>query len=137
MNRPLGCALFAVLAAGCSAPLATVSGNVTLKGAPVPEAVLSFQPSSNPDDAFPGTALDSGEYRLSYRDADGMPPGRYRVTVTRAFVRGGKTAPGGEEGEELKANGRALTETYSFEKDVAAGPNTIDFELSQGTRVKE
>lgn len=127
----------ALLAAGCGDPVATVSGRVTLKGEPVADAALAFQPTAEGADPFPGGTRETGAYHVTYRGADGMPPGKYRVTVTRYTLRGGKPLPAGEAGAAVKGDGKALAEIYAFEKDIAPGPNTLDFELTQGTRVKE
>jgi len=78
-----------------------VTGVVTLKGAPVDGAILQFTPTSpeagiagaqvmtNPDGAFEVTIdLDRGKTTKT-----GLPPGDYKIAITKFQVAPGQSAP--------------------------------------------
>jgi hypothetical protein len=135
--RPAACAALLLVLTGCAAPVGRVTGKVTWKGQPVAGAELAFHPEKDPTDHFSGLCGDDGTYRVTYRTGNGLPPGRYRVVVTRFLTSDGKPVPAGEPGEVLKTAGRAVKKSYAFEKEVAAGENPVDFELTQGKEVAE
>ncbi|MCO6044728.1 hypothetical protein NG895_12495 [Aeoliella sp. ICT_H6.2] len=78
---------------GCNSgeTLAPVAGHVTLDGVPLADAQVIFYPI---DDggmrAFAGFANEQGVYELSEAGADspGVPPGKYRVSISTAVPRG-------------------------------------------------
>jgi hypothetical protein len=138
--RSAACALCAalVLAAGCGRPVAQSTGKVTLKGAQVPGAEVAFESPSAPEDAAYGTSGNDGTYTLSYRKDNGLPPGKYRVTVTRYTLPNGKPLPPGEEGATLRGDEtKVVRHAVVFDKDLAAGANGIDLELSEGRKSKD
>ena len=87
-----------LLLAGCGTPSGQVSGKVTFKDQPAAGAELKFESASNAEEQFFGIAGDDGAYALSYRTLDGLPPGRYVVTITHFTLPGGRPLPSGEEG---------------------------------------
>ncbi len=118
--------------AGCSKPVGQVTGKVTLKGEPVAGADVMFQSVAEANDQFFGNSGEGGAYAVSYREYKGLPVGSYRVVVTRFTQTDGKSLPGGEQGRVLKTTGNVAKKAYQFEKEIAAGDNTLDFELTQG-----
>lgn len=81
--RNLYLMFFTVASAGCgsSAGLIPVSGVVTLDGAPLKNASISFVPEGVGKQAT-GTTDDSGKFVLSTIDPrDGALPGRYKVVI--------------------------------------------------------
>jgi hypothetical protein len=109
--RPAACQLLFLLvflpcAVGCGAKSEgpetyPVTGVVTLKGAPVDGAVLQFTPTSpdagiagaqamtKPDGAFEVTInLDMGKTTKA-----GLPPGDYKVAITKLQAAPGQTGP--------------------------------------------
>lgn len=117
---------------GCGGPATgQVTGAVRLDGIKLGGAELFFQSVSNPDDLFLAVTSRNGTYEVSYRELDGLPVGRYTVTIRIYTLPGGAPFPPGERAEELKAEGKLVQASYVFEKDVASGQNTIDLELTQ------
>ncbi len=85
-----------VLAAGCGRKSATpatvpVTGKVTLEGAPVSAAIVSFAPKNDSTTGIPAQATtdESGEFEVSTifdqgrTTQAGMTPGNYALTVTK------------------------------------------------------
>ena len=78
-----------------------VTGVVTLKGAPVDGAILQFTPTS-PDVGIAGaqsTSRPDGTFdvKISLENGkvtkDGLPPGDYKVAITKLQLAPGQTAP--------------------------------------------
>lgn len=124
-----------VLAAGCGGAVGQPTGKVTFRGEPVAGAALTFQPVSNPDAVATGVTGADGQYRLDYGGKGGVPVGKCTVRVVRWTLPNGKTLPPGEAGAALKSDEtKAVQTAYVFERDVAAGAGTIDFELTEGKK---
>jgi hypothetical protein len=86
LRRLAAIALLALPFAGCgeSGPeLHSVSGKVTYKGQPVPQARLVFHPQFTGPNWMPVATTDiAGAFAASTKvPGDGMIPGRYKVTV--------------------------------------------------------
>ncbi|MBD3675011.1 MAG: carboxypeptidase regulatory-like domain-containing protein [Planctomycetaceae bacterium] len=137
-------------------PVYPVSGKITLGGAPVANAIVSFAPQGD-QPAATGKTNSSGEYQLTtYEGYDGAAEGEYVVLVTKsagsgsdgpseeamheAMTSGGGPPPshdasGGENsGEE---GGSVLPEKYSDREQTdltanvtADGENVFNFDLS-------
>ncbi len=58
----------------------TVSGVVTLSGAPVPRGTVKFLPTSAGPSAY-GTIASDGRYEVTTGREEGLPSGSYTVTV--------------------------------------------------------
>jgi hypothetical protein len=128
----VGCALFT---SGCGGePTGQVTGRVTLQGQPLHGAAMVFVSTTNPDHVFTGASARDGTYQVSYRIGDGLPAGNYKVTITIYTLPSGLPFPPGERADVLKDEGKLVEASYVFEKDIAAGANTIDFEVSQGQK---
>lgn len=122
--------------AGCGPGVGRVTGRITLKGEPVVWADLRFESASTPAGEFFGLITDDGTYAVSYRELKGLPIGSYRVTVTRYTQPDGKPLPAGEAGRVAKSSGKVGKTAYQFEKEIVAGTNAIDLELSDGKAVR-
>jgi hypothetical protein len=57
------------------------------------------------------------------------------VTITCYRLPGGKPLPAGEESTVIKTQGRAVKHAVVFEKEIVAGANAIDFEMTQGKKI--
>lgn len=130
-------ALLAALsgAFGCAGPTGKVAGNVTLNQKPVADAELFFESVADPREQFFGSSDESGKYWVSYRTKPGMPIGAYRVIVTVHTVAKGAPLPAGEKGAILKREGAGHKSCYSFDANLAAGPNNLSFELTAGKSI--
>jgi len=84
-------ATLVVALAGCGdgrPALVRVTGTVQLDGKPLEGAIVSFQPVAQGRDAFqrPSSAVTDAEGKFSpgtYGPDDGLPPGKYRVTIQK------------------------------------------------------
>ena len=114
-----------MFAVGCdSGPqMGTVTGTITLDGAPAPSLEVSF----NPVTAGTGTTAlaytdASGNYKLTYPGGKtGAPVGEYKVSISPAETDGEAKAPA-----SIPACYNTET-TLTF--TVAAGENTANFDL--------
>ncbi len=103
----------------------SVSGTVTLDGAPVANAVLTFVPLEEARESYGRTDAD-GKYELYYTDDDkGAVPGKHSVRITTA---GGGDEDSGVEGSTEKLPAKYNTRT-ELTAEVEAGKNSIDFPL--------
>jgi hypothetical protein len=75
-----------------------VSGTVTVDGKPVPNGSINFEPLQS-GGVGSGAVISGGSYRIS--EEDGLPPGKYRVTIVgiegEAFAAASGKMPGDEE----------------------------------------
>lgn len=113
-----------VLAAGCSRsdrpPLGTVTGTVTLDGAPLANALVLFTPAGPGRTSLGSTGAD-GTYTLTFlRDIQGANLGRHAVRITTATEENG-----GRELLPTKYHAKSV-----LTAEVVAGANTIDFPLT-------
>ncbi len=125
------CTILITTLCGCGGPLGRVDGKVTLKGQPVADADIVFQPEENPNTWYSGLSFEDGSYQLSYGRSSGLPVGRYTVKVTYYALKNGQPLPSGEEGKALRDEEKAVAKTVSFDRDISAGKNTLDFELDE------
>ncbi len=77
-----GLFLLILLTGGCGSGFVPVSGKVTLDGAPVAGAMVTFVTESG-DKAFSGGTNDSGDFEISSGPHKGVPAGNYKVTVIK------------------------------------------------------
>jgi hypothetical protein len=64
------------------APLAKVSGKITLDGKPLASATVTFYPEAKDGKTATGKTDDAGRYTMKTAGADGALPGKYRVTIS-------------------------------------------------------
>jgi hypothetical protein len=130
----------AAIAAGCESKpygLAPVSGIVTLDGAPVAGAQVSFQPeggeNKNPGPGSTGLCDSSGRYELqTTRKEPGAIPGRHTIRIY-----GPKAATeGSKDGAAANPVGRELfPPKYNFQTELSLeipedGTDAADFKLT-------
>ncbi len=121
---------------GCGGePSGAVKGSVLHMGQRVAGAQIVFVRESGDVKQFAGVSGVTGEYYFTYPNVQKLPVGRYQVTVSVTTIPAGVPLPPSEETEGLKAQGKAKEASYLFDKDVVAGPNQIDFELTQGQKI--
>lgn len=130
------CGSFAAVllaAAGCGGTTGQPAGKVTWNHQPVSGAEIAFEPEAGPESAAFGSSGEDGTYRLEFRKGTGLPTGRCKVTITRYTLPNGKPLPEGEEGAALRGDeDKVRRHTVVFDKEIAAGPNALDFELTEG-----
>ncbi|HEY7159267.1 MAG TPA: carboxypeptidase-like regulatory domain-containing protein [Gemmataceae bacterium] len=97
---------------GCSqgdANLATVSGEVTQNGTPVEGAKITFHSTVEVEGkkghSYSATTDSSGKYLLaSVGKERGIPPGMYKVTITKLDMKSANLPPDFDQGQ-LEASG--------------------------------
>lgn len=142
-NAWLGVAVIAVLGCGSggySGPTGTVSGKVTLDGAPVPQGcVVSFvSPAGFTASATVGA---DGSYTLQSADKSSIPAATYKAAVAQpaADMSGADydkymSAEGGQAAQAPAAAIPAKYQTVDasgLSYDVKEGPNTLNIELKK------
>ena len=128
--------------------MATVTGKVTYRGAPVPEGQIMFYPENGR--MASGAIAADGTYELTtYDSGDGALLGRHVVTITSRRVSGGRPEPKTFEEEVRTAADKnaprapavkvtwLAPEKYSdrrtspLAREVQRGENVCDFDLSE------
>ena len=108
--------------------LATVTGNVTLDGKPVPDARVDFSPQEGR--ASVGTTNAEGVYELQYSlEKEGAVIGSHNVKITTECA-----TTGGEGNEPLVPGSKELLPSVynsnsQLTAEVTSGENVIDFSL--------
>jgi hypothetical protein len=74
---------FVLVTGGCGTGFVPVSGTVSLDGAPVAGAQVTFV-SENGESAYVGGTNDSGSFEITSGQHKGVPSGNYKVTVIKA-----------------------------------------------------
>lgn len=111
---------------------ASVKGTITLDGEPVEPGVVIFSPGVRGSGSSRGRIERGGAYELVTRNAVGIDPGFYRVSV-RVFEKGDPPGPGERQVADLPplVPERYLSpDTSGLEFEVKPGSNRIDIELS-------
>ena len=127
--------ILVLLISGCGGGRAAVQGAVTLDGVPVEAGFVSFSPA---DPAATGptgrVSIVKGRYAI---DAAGqLKPGLYRVEIHaprktgKKIPAGSPSPPGTMVDEEVEAVPEKYNRQSTLQKEVKAGPNTIDLELT-------
>jgi hypothetical protein len=146
----LAAALLPLVGCGPSGPaLVPVSGALTLNGAPLGGATITFAPEPNNTEVTPGGALSEadGRYAARYNERTGLSPGKYRVLVTKSATKDGQPIPeqfkddptmaliSGYMIESLPpAYGNANTTPLSI--DLGADGGTFDFDVKDTAKAK-
>ncbi len=114
----------------------SVSGKVTLDGAPLAKGVISFDPAEGSAGAVPaGGVIAEGGYTID--SANGPTPGKYKVSIRSTSGEGtplGNAAPGAPP-RVKKGAVDPIPKKYNSESELtatvaASGSTTADFELS-------
>jgi hypothetical protein len=132
------CAVLGMVAmtAGCGGgpaapPLGTVTGTITLDGEPVEGMSVIFTPSDSRSST--GMTDKDGNYDLDFDNTHkGAAIGMHKVHIAlRLEADPAMLAAGGAAGPPKKIPTRYNDQT-TLERDVKAGENTFDFELTSG-----
>lgn len=108
-----------------------VGGTVTMDGAPLPDALVTFQPEGGRPSY--GRTDQSGRYELIYtRDEKGAVPGKHTVSIST--LQEGDPDEGTESvPEKVPAKYNTNTE---LTREVEPGPNEFDFDLSSEGKIE-
>ena len=117
--------IFALTFTGCAGDWGGASGTVTLDGAPLKDASISFVPVDGGATAY-GQVKD-GAFALNTGQKDGLKAGKYRVAISASTVpqMGSKDAA-----KLLTPKKYSSPETSGLEEEVKPGSNSFKFELS-------
>jgi hypothetical protein len=123
----MGSSWLFIVVLGCAPAGSAIQGRVTLDGAPLDEATISFVPL-DPENSTPGwTKLALGHYTIAA--AEGLKPGKYRVEIRalRATSKANANDPTLMEAKE------AVPSRYNSQSqliaELKAGKNSKDFDL--------
>jgi hypothetical protein len=83
---------------------AHVSGKVTLDGEPLSRAQVVFLLDGGKQGPLVTSTGDTGDYRLIGHTGGGIPPGKYKVLVTKLALKDG-TIPQGEGADQAREKG--------------------------------
>lgn len=122
---PLSLLLVAVLGCDPSYAVNSVTGIVTMDGAPLPNARVTFTPPQGRPST--GVTDASGRYELRYiRDTMGAEVGRHSVAITTELPPPVSDLPAAPPKEEIPSRYNSAT---GLTVEVKAGPNEFDFAL--------
>lgn len=119
---------------GCGDGLATVSGTVTLNGAPIAGGprmygTVNFYPESGSGTSAVGIIDESGQYKLKTGARNGIEPGAYLVGIAVKKITM-PTNPNQMPQPTLITPKKYASVTESgFREEVTPGDNTFDFAL--------
>jgi hypothetical protein len=133
---------------GCSKStdpaLAPVSGRITLGDQPLTNATITFIPKEGtPGFGGVGRTDATGKYTLrgSRDDAPGIPPGAYRVVISKRLMPDGSEVPAADKTPPMASPAKeSLPEIYSsmtmtkLTAEVPAGGRAVDFALPAGKK---
>jgi hypothetical protein len=136
-TRAVRAAALVLVLAGCGNPsssLAEVSGTVKIDGKPLSGAVVTFYPivpPGEPRQVFSRATTDAaGKYTLTSEDGKpGAVVGKHKVVVSWP-VRSGHEVAKNPPPFAIPLRYTVVAET-PLEKQVVAGPNTIDVDLTK------
>jgi hypothetical protein len=117
---------------GCGSPIIPVSGTVTLDGKPLEGAGVGFHPRG---EGPLGSAVTNmqGEYAIESINRRGLPPGTYRVTISKKIQSGfDEYERVGAAGIQVKSLVPAIygdVEKTPLSAEVQDGKYRFDFEL--------
>ena len=114
---------------GCGAGAgASVSGKVTLDGAPLDDATITFVPTAGGQRQAAWTTVKGGQYSIAAKD--GLGTGQFRVEIRALRPTGEKANP--NEPTMVPAK-EALPSKYNSKSELTVeikpGTNTADFDL--------
>ncbi|WP_146118486.1 carboxypeptidase-like regulatory domain-containing protein [Blastopirellula marina] len=128
---------------GCGGPtgdMGTVTGTVTLDGAPLPGVMVTFTPADGERESF-GVTNSSGVYKLRYTtQIMGAKKGEHQVRISPVGVeptvpvsKKAAVVPKGDDGDSAEKATSVPKHYYGEDyltREVQAGSNTIDLELT-------
>jgi hypothetical protein len=110
-----------------------ISGKVTVNGVPVPNGSVGFEPLA-PGGVNSGAIITDGVYSVAAKD--GLPPGKYRVTITGNEGNQFQSSPGKMPGDEdMPATKQLVPPNWNADgkHDIEIkdqGPFEFNFEIS-------
>lgn len=120
--------LSVLLASGCSQPMGTIEGSVTIDGEPVSGMVVTFKSTDDNLEGF-GMTDEQGRYRIFRgRGKQDFLPGNYKVAIGVGETEG-ESAPRKKIPEEISD----INQTTLL-KTVQAGRNDIKIDLNPAKR---
>ena len=146
----IACCIAAVACVGCGEsgpPLGQVSGTVTMDGAPLANALVTFTPEAGGRGSM-GKTDANGKYELAFVDSKGALIGAHKVSVTTIQESSGGTTEMSSDSPEYANQGSSadydkavvkepIPEKYNTKTeltfDVKAGANTYDIPLKSGS----
>jgi hypothetical protein len=119
---------------GCANELASVSGQVTLDGQPLPSGanggVVFHPPSGSPSY---GVVNGEGKYRVKTGSTSGLRPGHYQVTLTLLSPLPPRLPDGTQKpGQVLSAPALNELGNGAMEIDVRRGANVVNVDAKNG-----
>lgn len=127
--------LLTLVAAGCGGDgrsSARVSGKVTVKGQPMADIRVNFEPvGSGAGRGSTGVTDTTGNYTLSFVDNNqsGALVGKHQVSFTDMKNIGGADEPDGGPSMPVRKSRLPPSATQPREQEVKAGSNQADFDL--------
>lgn len=129
-----------VMGCGEGAPpapkLEPVTGTVTLDGAPLERAVLSFLPKESTGQVAVGVTDATGKYEAEYPGSlKGVPAGQYKVLITKLVTPSGDPIPEGKSAADVEAKDiipakyRRMDDLVNVVSIPAGGKADLNFEL--------
>lgn len=137
MKQTISCVLSLALLAvlpllvGCGGgpSLGKVTGTVTLKGKPLPNAKVIFHPEAKGTSPSSATTDENGHYDLMYPpDRHGALIGKHKITVSTYRMESSGDGAHKVTAEAVPAE-YTSTATTTLVREVKAGSQTIDLEL--------
>lgn len=133
---------------GPSGPrLVPVSGKLTLNGAPLEGATVTFAPAPTNPVLTPGGASSSsgGSFTVKSGDDEGLAPGKYKVLVTKSSLKNGAKVPDEFKDDPMMAVTSGLTieslpaeygnaDTSPLSLEVPNEGGSFDFDVKQAAK---
>jgi hypothetical protein len=125
-----------LLALGCgNSGRVSISGRVTLDGAPLPTGSITFIPEQGNRGPTAGAAIEDGEYFID--GAKGPMPGPHRIEIRATESTGRTVADPRMPGDRTEETRNLIPARYSsgkpeglLRRDLEPGDNVIDLELT-------
>lgn len=118
----------AMVITGCGGSSVKVTGTVKAGGEPVEGAEVIFKSEADEGQQFVGVTTEGGQ--LYVGGDDGVPKGKYEITIKHYVLPDGRPLPEGEEAEELKDSGKAKLVTKTYKRDIQSD-DPLEFDLDK------
>ena len=126
--------LLALLASGCGAKVASITGSVSLDGKPVESGLITFVPVDGTPGSGARAQIAKGVYAIDASMA--AAPGAYRVEIAARRKTGKKipvgspAPPGTMADEEVEAVPARFNKDSTLREALKPGANKVDFSLT-------
>lgn len=118
-----------ILAAGCGKRV-NVTGKVLENGKPIAQAELRLASESDATLFVSGISDQNGVYMLDTAGKRGIPPGRYKVSITWWRLRDGKPLPEGEAGSALRGTSKVRSFSAELSTEIKADSSSVDLDVT-------